>query len=299
MKCLHPHCPMGQGAADWNEVLSKPGLISRTSERSRMLAELQKCGPLGTGIATGVASAIEAINKAAFSRLIEACPCLFSQLETKVTAKGVVHLCEVTLGNPIVSSNVHQAFKIQHPKIPSSPFKFSPVQDGAGGGDIMEALCSEVLSNHGILHMEIDSVTNWPVWASDRHVSLNIGKMRDVKLYGDILIPAAPHNILISVKSEATRERLVVSGNRLDSIGFGFFNEASEFWTVSRMNLLKRWGFLAIYMPSQTLQEIHQHLVSKQLESHAININGRALYRDLSEFGDDISKIAGKLTMNV
>lgn len=162
----------------------------------------------------------------------------------------------------------------------------------------MEALCSEVLTNHGVPHMEVGH-DGWPAWVSNSHVSLNGGKLKDLKLYGDILVPAAPHNILISVKSEAARERFVVSGNRLESVGFGFFNDASEFWTTSRMNLLKRWGFSAVYMPKKTLDEIQHHLIEKGTTTHAININGRPLYRDLIQFGDDIASVAGKMSMRI
>jgi hypothetical protein len=162
----------------------------------------------------------------------------------------------------------------------------------------MEALCSEVLTNHGIPHMA-KTASGWPVWDSSSHVSLNTGKMRRLKLYGDILVPCAPHNLLISVKSEKARERFVVSGNRLESVGFGFFDDPSEFWTSSRMNLLKRWGFVAIYMPTDTLAAINAHLAAKRTTSHATNINGEPLYRDLAEFGPHIAKVAGKISMDI
>src|ERR1044072_379849 len=77
--------------------------------------------------------------------------------------------------------------------ITAKPFRHAPRAPGASGGDIMEGLCSEVLTNHGIPHMDMDD-EGWPVWASKAHVSLNYGKLRALKLYGDILIPAAPHN---------------------------------------------------------------------------------------------------------
>lgn len=162
----------------------------------------------------------------------------------------------------------------------------------------MEALCSEVLQNHGVPHMEMDS-DGWPEWSSPAHVSLNRGKMRKVKLYGDLMIPSAPHNVLISVKSEAARERFIVSGNRLESVGFGFFNDPSEFWTSSRMDLLKRWGFAAVYMPGATVLAIEEHLRQKNTSSHNVNINGRPLFRALTEFGPDMYRIAGKLSFMV
>ncbi|QSX78936.1 hypothetical protein [Agrilutibacter solisilvae] len=179
--------------------------------------------------------------------------------------------------------------------MPHTPFLHPPLVAATAGGDIMEALCSEVLSNHGVPHMSLD-VEGWPTWSSRAHVSLNTGKLRQLKLYGDFLIPCAPHNLLISVKSEAARERFIVSGNRLESVGFGFFAEPDEFWTSSRMNLMKRWGFVAIYMPDSTLQAILNHLKANNTTSDAININGRPLFRSLSDFGDDMARIAGKVS---
>jgi hypothetical protein len=137
----------------------------------------------------------------------------------------------------------------------------------------------------------------WPEWRSPSHLSLNAGKMTPLKMYGDILIPAAPHNLLISVKSVAARERFLVSGNRLESVGFGFFDDPSEFWSVSRMNLFKRWGFTAIYMPRDTRVAIEDHLISAGNSSFAINVNGRPLYRALDDFGSDMRKVAGRSSL--
>jgi hypothetical protein len=162
----------------------------------------------------------------------------------------------------------------------------------------MEALCSETLTNEGVPHMSEKSNGDF-VWASPSHVSLNRGSLRRLKLYGDFLIPAAPHNILISVKSEAARERFVVSGNRLESVGFGFFNDASEFWTENRMNQLKRWGFVAVYMPSATLLAIDNKLARTGHGSFAINVNGKSLFRPLSQFGSDMLSVAGRVSYDL
>jgi len=218
MKCLHPHCPMGHGAPDWDSVVNSPAAKIRTGDRQRLVTALRDCGPLGTVIGT-IPSNITA--SAQFKRLLNLCPCLYAQIPDVSSARGVVHLCEITLGEKIDSTNVYDAFKVQHPTVPMHPFLYPPAKSGAGGGDIMESLCCEVLCNHGVQHMELGT-DNWPVWSSKSHLSLNSGPMNPLKLYGDILIPAAPHNILISVKSEAARERFVVSGNRLESVGFGF-----------------------------------------------------------------------------
>jgi hypothetical protein len=111
------------------------------------------------------------------------------------------------------------------------------------------------------------------------------------------LIPAAPHNILISVKSVKARERFLVSGNRLESVGFGFFNQPSEFWSISRMKLFKRWGFVAVYMPQATLTSVSAFLHANGRTDYAININGKPLYRPLSDFTTDMRHVAGRVTL--
>jgi len=287
---------MGTGLPSWSDVVHHPDLKIKPRYHANTLSFLNGIGPLGQSALPIHAPNIA--NTAYFKRLLRACPCLYAQLDVKITPKGVVHLCELTLGEKITSENVYNAFEIQHPTVTTYNYLYPPTTPGASGGEIMEQLCSEVLSNHDIPHMEVCE-NNWPIWEGHRHLSLNSGKMTSLKLYGDILIPCAPHNIMISVKSEAARERFIVSGNRLESIGFGFFNDASEFWTDNRMNLLKRWGFIAIYMPKKTLDALEEKLRSRNAFSQAININGRPLFRPLEDFGNDMSRIAGKLSMTL
>ncbi len=287
---------MGHGAPSWKDVVESADARIRGVDQAKIMTALAALGPIGSPASAGIFD--ELVDRDPFKRLLELAPCLYSQIPTKVSARGVVHLCEVTLGVPITSSNVYDAFQVQHPHISGLTYLNPPVTEGAGGGDIMEAFCAEVLANHGVPAMATDTA-GWPKWSSPAHLSLNSGKMSPLKLYGDLLIPAAPHNILISVKSEAARERFVVSGNRLESVGFGFFNEANEFWTTNRMNLLKRWGFIAVYMPRSTLDQLNQHLKDEGTEQYAININGRRLYRSLEEFGDDMFRVAGKLTTDL
>lgn len=157
----------------------------------------------------------------------------------------------------------------------------------------MELLCSEVLANAGIPAMG-PGPEKWPVWKMPGHVLLNEGRMQSLQALGDVLIPCAPTNLVISVKSEVARERLLYSANSIEGIGFGFFKEPQEFWTASRMSLYKRMGFTAIYMPDDTFAQVMARVNADGNSHHAININGTALYRPLSAFGDDMNRVVGR-----
>jgi hypothetical protein len=290
MECLHPSCPVGSKNSNWDDVLELPELRIGSAAKVALKALLSQCGQLG---ARALPLPVGNIS-APLIRVLRKCPCLYTQLDLKVTAAAVVHLCEVTLGAKITSSNVYQAFQVQHPGIKTPAFLHPPAKEGASGGDIMELLCSEVLQNSGVTL--VGEGKDWPEWNAKCHISLNRGKMRPLKLYGDILVPCAPHNLLISVKSEAARERFVVSGNRLESVGFGFFSQPDEFWTKGRMSMLKRWGFVAVYMPKHTLEKVLERIASSGLTADSFNINGKPLYRPLEDFGSDIERVAGKLS---
>lgn len=294
MKCMHPYCPMGDGAANWDDVVDTDALKARPADRSALAGNLSS---FGAPSAPSILLAPPTSNSALLTRLLTLCPCLYSQLDVRCSPKGIVHLCELTLAARITSANVVGAFDIQHPgKTPD--FLYEPGQEGADAGSIMEALCSEVLDNEGIPAMDLDR-DNWPVWRMPGHIMLNAGKMRAVKAFGDILIPAAPANIVISVKTQAARERLLYSANMIEGVGFGFFDEPSEFWSQSRMNLFKRMGFTAIYLPDSTYTALTAHIVRSHLESFAVNINGKELYRPLSRFGADMRSIVGRTTLDL
>lgn len=284
---------MGHGLSSWIEVVDHDSIRIQERRKQDILDALAPIGELRCNHHINQ----RILTSAPFKRLLDACPCLYAQLEVKVTALAVVHLCEITLNQSISSDNVYNAFRVQHPSN-GGDFLYPPRIQGASGGDIMEKLCSEVLTNHGIPIMDLDAA-GWPMWGHKHHLSLNDGAMRVLKLYGDILIPCAPHNLLISVKSEAARERFVVSGNRLESVGFGFFNDPSEFWTKNRIRMLKRWGFLAVYMPSETHNAIIAHLATEGHNGQNQNINGTPLFRSLEQFGPDMKRVAGKLSMSL
>jgi hypothetical protein len=286
-----PHCPTGQGLPDWAAVLAHPSV--------RMGAALQGIAAnwmdqhfAGPPTHPGIPRPLPpGVPEAVLNRLVRACPCLFNQVDRTPTARAVVHFCELTLGAPITAGNVHQAFLIQHPNALS--FNPGPLRDCARGGTVMELLCSEVLASAGIPAMEL-SPDRWPVWQMPGHVLLNDGRMQSLQALGDILIPCAPTNLVISVKSEAARERLLYSANSIEGIGFGFFKEPEEFWTASRMSLYKRMGFTAIYMPDATCTAVMVKVVADGNERHAININGTALYRPLSVFAGDMARVVGR-----
>lgn len=157
----------------------------------------------------------------------------------------------------------------------------------------MEMLCSEVLSTAGIPAMPL-APNRWPVWNMPGHILLNEGKMNSLQALGDLLIPCAPTNLVISVKSEVARERLLYSANSIEGVGFGFFKEPQEFWTNSRMSLYKRMGFTAIYMPDGTYLSVMEHVNAAGASHHAININGTNLYRPLTVFADDMLRVIGR-----
>jgi hypothetical protein len=277
----------------WEDVVNTPELKVRTGEKPALLAALNASFSVPPSDPPTARPAPTA-NAALLGRLLALCPCLYNQIDEPLTARGVVHFCELSLRAPINAANVHQAFLAQHPRAPA--FNPNPIRQCTDGGAIMEMLCSEVLNSAGIPEMTLDA-DRWPVWQMPGHVLMNQGKMSALRALGDIMVPCAPTNLVISVKSEAARERLLYSANSIEGIGFGFFTDASEFWTVSRMSLFKRMGFSAIYMPDTTHAVVINHLRAEGTERHAVNINGTELYRPLTIFADDMQRVVGRSSM--
>ncbi|MGM4991287.1 hypothetical protein [Tardiphaga sp. 841_E9_N1_2] len=294
MHCLHPHCPTGNGAESWEEVVDLPLLKVGKLEKLMLLAALNKdFGPLAS---PAISKPVPTGNAALVSRLLRLCPCLFNQIERPASAEAIVHLCEISLQADITAANVYAAFLVQYPK--KETFKFPPLMGSVIGGTVMEMLCSEVLQNEQIPRMSLND-EGWPSWQSQGHMLLNQGKMRELQALGDILIPCAPTNLLISVKTEAARERLLYSANSIEGIGFGFFREPDEFWTKSRMLLFKRMGFSAIYLPDTTHAAIFAKLKEREHENFAVNLNGTLLYRPLHIFGSDMRRVAGRSSFDL
>ena len=87
-------------------------------------------------------------------------------------------------------------------------------------------------------------------------VIFNEGRMQAHRAFGTIMLPCAPTNLVISVKSEKASERLLYSSNAIEEFGFVFSDQPDKFWSESRMTLYKRMGFTTIYMPKVTLNAI-------------------------------------------
>lgn len=291
MRCLHPHCPAGGGLDTWAEVLAVPEM--KLQAAARQVAAINLNADFNSPpIEPGIARPTPQMTIAALGRLLRLCPCLFNQIEIRATARAVVHFCELTLGAPVTSQNVHDAFLIQHPT-KGDPFNPGPLLPCGDGGKIMEMLCSEILTHAGIPAMP-PGADGWPEWQMPGHILMNEAKMSSLQALGDLLIPCAPTNLVISVKSEVARERLLYSANSIEGIGFGFFREPQEFWTKSRMSLFKRMGFTAIYMPEETHASVLAKVEADGNSAHSVNINGTALYRPLSQFGDDMWGVVGR-----
>jgi len=284
---------MHSGLADWQAVVDDARLRIRQSDKAALLADLNR---LRLDV-IGTAYPLQISNHALLERFLKYLPCLYTQLNYPTSADSIVHLCEISLGARITSANVVNAFAIQNPNDSSATFSVNIQQLLGVAGDISEALCSEVLQNEGLPELPLKP-DGWPIMGHG-HISLNKGKMREVKAFGDILIPCAPSNIIISVKTQAAKERLLYSANMIEGVGFGFFNDPREFWTPSRMNLYKRMGFTVIYLPDATHVAITAKLAQAGISSLATNVNGKDLYRPISIFGQQMADIAGKHTLHL
>jgi len=103
---------------------------------------------------------------------------------------------------------------------------------------------------------------------------------------GDFGIGAYPLSVVVSVKSFKAKERLLVSGTGTlyaPTIGWGRFNDPTEFG-LDRLKIYLFRGFLAIYMPDQTMQQLEP--AARQLRNHY----GQSLVRSIGNFGTDIRR---------
>lgn len=286
---------MGAGAGNWDEV-AELVVPAQAAARARKVDDLAAALNRDFNLPPGaIAAALPVPTRVRchFKALLNRCPCLVTQLDSPVSASAVVHLCELTLGTRISSANIGQAFAIQHPN--GRAWRYPPFRvPTASVGEISELLCSDLLANEGVPRMGLKQ-DKWPDWQVPGHALLNNGKLRDLRALGDILIPCAPTNLLISVKTQSARERLLYSANSIEGIGFGFFNQADEFVTRRRIQLFKRMGFSAIYMPDQTLVQIEAELTRRGEDIADVqNIYGTQLYRPHSIFTSDMRRVTGR-----
>ena len=103
---------------------------------------------------------------------------------------------------------------------------------------------------------------------------------------GDFGVFGYPVNAIISVKSFTAKERLLASGTGsflAPTIGWGRFNDEKEF-SYKRMRNYEYRGFLAIYMPEQTIQKLTDEA------KNVLNFNKKPLIRDIKNFGADLSQ---------
>ena len=105
---------------------------------------------------------------------------------------------------------------------------------------------------------------------------------------GDFALLGIPFNVIISVKSFKAKERLLVSGSGSSlapTIGYGWFNDPTEFTSVQRLQAYKLRGFTAIYMPRST-----RDAVSREAKMFC-NLNGKNFLRLIEDFPTDIAEV--------
>lgn len=103
------------------------------------------------------------------------------------------------------------------------------------------------------------------------------------KWIGDFNLIAYPIGAVISVKSFTAKERLLASGLGIilvPTIAFTWMKEPDEF-KPKRCNAYRDRGFLAIYMPQNTLKSLRKE------SRHVKNSNGKPLLRSTDDMIQD------------
>src|ERR1051326_3717115 len=131
MNCMHPYCPMGSGAVNWDEVVNSDLLRAGPAHRNGLLRELSAFRRLRR---RSPQLPSPTPNRALLVRLLKLCPCLNAQIDIQCSPSGVVHLCELTLGARITSANVSDAFDIQYPGR-GRDYLFEPSRSCTTAGD--------------------------------------------------------------------------------------------------------------------------------------------------------------------
>ncbi|GAB6035423.1 hypothetical protein [Galenea microaerophila] len=123
-----------------------------------------------------------------------------------------------------------------------------------------------------------------------------------VNSYGDFILMCLPNNLWLSVKSNYARERLLASGYTTDIVGVGYFTEAKEFTSTSKIRNFQRVGFLAMYIPDAPISEAqienNTSTYDEVIEDYKLkgkelpkNINGTPFIRKLSSIGEDMASL--------
>lgn len=137
-------------------------------------------------------------------------------------------------------------------------------------GTISERICELALrSTVSDLYKSITGDWNW---------------MADFSVYGH------PFNLLVSVKSFKAKERLLASGsgNNLSPIvGWGLFDDRTEWNSKKRIDMYLYRSFLAIYLPARLHKELPKPLRDIK------NINGRPFLRQIDLFPHDLVNAVG------
>ena len=124
----------------------------------------------------------------------------------------------------------------------------------------------------------------------------------EIQSYGDFVLMCLPNNLWLSVKSNFARERLLASGYTNDIIGVGFFQDPSEFTSLTRIRNFQRAGFLAMYCPDSpvtesqiqkdttTYNEIINYFKHNSIDAPR-NINGKEFIRPLGNLFNDLNAL--------
>lgn len=110
---------------------------------------------------------------------------------------------------------------------------------------------------------------------------------RNWQWLGDFSLHGDPFNIIVSVKSFKARERLISSGTGsllAPTIGWMPSDDVKE-WHSDRVRSYVYAGFVAIYLPIETLRSVGER-DSSALE--ITNLNNNRLLRPLNSFLEDL-----------
>ena len=124
-------------------------------------------------------------------------------------------------------------------------------------------------------------------WALEASIPESFYKLTgDSGWLGDYVLLGIPMPITLSVKSYTAKERAHTSGTGnyvAPSILFGLFKDEKEF-NPSRLNVFRARGFLAIYMPPDTMGKLPDDSIETP------NLYGRPLIRNFLKFPDNIKE---------